>query len=108
MRNPYVQIAIGAVLVTISELLLKQGAMAGGLVSGWTWVGISTYLVSFASWLYVLRHLPLSIAYPLINIVHITIPLAAWLILGEDITTQRWLGIAFVFVGTVLTARSEK
>jgi hypothetical protein len=52
--NPYLQIGIGAVLVTVSEVLLKMGAdaapqmarlpmwMSGvaALASGWTWAGI--------------------------------------------------------------------
>jgi drug/metabolite transporter (DMT)-like permease len=108
VRNAYVQIAIGALLVTASELLLKKGAIAGGLASGWTWIGILTYMLSFASWLYVLRHLPLSIAYPLISVVHLLVPLGAWLILGEMIPGQRWIGIACVFCGVVMAGASEK
>ena len=106
-RNPYVQIAIGALLVTASELLLKTGAMHGAMLSPFTWMGIVTYLLSFASWLYVLRHMPLSIAFALINIVHVLVPLGAWLILGESISVQRWMGIALVLCGTILVARSE-
>jgi drug/metabolite transporter (DMT)-like permease len=108
VKNPYVQIAIGALLVTISELLLKKGAVAGGLTSGWTWIGITTYILSFLSWLYVLRHLPLSVAYPLISVVHLLVPLGAWLILGEMISTRRWIGIACVFTGVVMAGAAEK
>jgi drug/metabolite transporter (DMT)-like permease len=103
--NPYLQIGIGALLVTVSELLLKKGAMSGALASGWTWLGIVTYLLSFASWLYVLRHLPLSIAFALINVVHVLVPLGAWAILGETISMQRWIGIACVLCGTVLVSQ---
>jgi hypothetical protein len=42
LRGAYAAIAIGALLATASELLLKQGAMHGGLASGWTWCGIVT------------------------------------------------------------------
>jgi len=108
VRKAYVLIAIGALLVTASELLLKKGAVANGLASGWTWIGILTYLLSFACWLYVLRHLPLSVAYPLISVVHLLVPLGAWLILGEIISVRRWAGILCVFSGVVLAARSEK
>jgi drug/metabolite transporter (DMT)-like permease len=104
--NPYVQIAVGATLVTVSELLLKQGAMRGGLLSATTWLGILTYILSFPSWLYVLRHIALSIAFALINVVHVLVPLGAWLLLGETISLQRWMGIALVFCGTLLVAKS--
>lgn len=112
--NPYMQIAVGAVLVTASELLLKKGASAspGGsffgiepLASLWTWAGIVTYILSFASWLYVLRLVPLGIAFSLINVVHVLVPLGSWVLLGEAVTLKRWAGIALVFSGIILIAR---
>ena len=106
MKNPYFQIAVGALLITASELLLKHGAMHGALLSGWTWLGILTYILSFGSWLYVLRHLPLSIAYGLITIVQVLVPLGAWFFLGESISLHRWIGIACVLLGAVIVAQS--
>jgi drug/metabolite transporter (DMT)-like permease len=112
--NPYVQIAIGAVLVTASELLLKKGATASpgaswfgvdALGSIWTWAGIVTYVLSFVSWLYVLRFVPLGIAFSLISAVHVLVPLASWLLLAERVTGARWVGIGLVFAGIVLIAR---
>ena len=98
----YVAIGAGALLVTISELFLKTGAMHGALLSPWTWCGIVTYILSLLCWLYVLRQLPLSIAYALISIVQVLVPLGAWLFLGETISLHRWAGIALVLCGTLL------
>jgi len=106
MKSPYLWIAIGALFVTASELLLKTGATRGALLSGWTWLGILTYILSFASWLYVLRKLPLSIAYGLMTIVQALVPLGAWIFLREQISPMRWVGIACVLCGTLLVARS--
>jgi len=115
--NAYVQLAIGAVLVTASELLLKRGAISptpiriaawtgiAALGSGWTWLGIVSYILSFISWIQVLRTLPLSVAFPAINVVHILVPLGAWLFLGETIHTQRWVGILLVVLGIVLLVK---
>ena len=118
--DPYVQLGLGALLVTGSELLLKKGATSGApmppsvawlgvgaLASAWTWLGIVTYILSFASWLYVLRHLPLSVAFGLLSIVHVLVPLGAWSILGETISLRCWIGIGLVLCGTVLIARTE-
>jgi len=117
--NPYVQLGFDAVLVTTAELLLKKGALGGfklpkniawmgvgALASGWTWIGILAYLLSFACWLYVLRHIPVSIAFGLINIAQVLVPLGAWMFLGERIFPMRWVGIASVLIGTVLVART--
>jgi drug/metabolite transporter (DMT)-like permease len=106
VRRAYVFIGIGALLITISEVLLKKGATHGALLSGWTWMGIVTYVLSFICWLYVLRHLPLSIAYGLITIVQVLVPLGAWIFLGESISVQRWVGIACVLAGTLVVAQS--
>jgi drug/metabolite transporter (DMT)-like permease len=102
LRSAYTAIAVGALLITASELLLKQGAMTGGLASGWTWCGIVTYILSFLCWLYVLRRLPLSVAYALISVVQVLVPLGAWIFLGETISAHRWIGIGFVLCGTLL------
>ena len=116
--NPYVQIGIGAVLVTLSEVLLKKGADAAphiarlpawisgvaALASGWTWAGIVLYLLSFASWLHVLRFVPLTIAFSLINAVHMLVPLGAFFILHEKISGQRWMGIVLILGGIILVA----
>jgi drug/metabolite transporter (DMT)-like permease len=112
--NPYVQIAVGALLVTVSELMLKRGATAAAgsswtginaLGSAWTWGGILTYILSFASWLYVLRHVPLAIAFALINAVHVLVPLGSWAWLGEHVSPSRWAGIILVLIGIIVIAR---
>src|SRR3954462_228224 len=115
--NPYVQIAIGAVLVAASELLLKMGASATAenqlppwlraigvtaLASKWTWLGIISYLLSFASWLYVLKRLPLGLAFALINIVHVLVPIGARVFLHEPIPVRRWMGSALILAGIIV------
>jgi multidrug transporter EmrE-like cation transporter len=115
LLNAYVQIALGALAVTASELLMKSGASAqrgnigvfgiAALANGRTWLGILCYCASFASWVYVLRTVPLAIAYALINVVHVLIPLGCWFFLAEAISPQRWLGIALVLAGLLLVVK---
>jgi len=62
-------------------------------------------IASFISWLYVLRFIPLTIAYPLSNLVHVLIPLSSWFFLDEIISTQRWCGIALVLIGVLIVAK---
>ena len=114
--NPYVQIGVGAVLVSVSEVLLKKGADAAphlarlpqwingisALASGWTWLGILLYIASFASWIYVLRFVPLTVAFSLINAVHVLVPVGAWLLLREHVPIQRWAGIGLILAGIIM------
>ncbi|MBV9464192.1 MAG: EamA family transporter [Verrucomicrobiae bacterium] len=116
--HPYLQILFGAVAVTLSELLLKRGAAqtaaeAGrvdwtginSLGSGWVWLAILFYVLSFVSWLHVLRHVPLNVAFNLINITHVLVPVSSWIFLHERLPSIRWWGIALILIGITVIAK---
>lgn len=118
LRSPWLQLAISTVAVAISELFQKRGAMATAHLSdqwGWTglttlasplvWIGMLLTILSFITWLYAIKHLPLSVAFPASQAVHVLIPLSSWLILGERINATRWCGIALLLCGLTLVAR---
>ena len=116
--NPWLQLTLSVVCVFVSELLLKRGASdtanpaqawswtgVTGLASPLVWSGIIFVIISFISWLYVLRYIPLTIAFPLSRVVDILVPLGCWFFLGEAISTRRWCGIALVVIGLAVTAK---
>lgn len=101
-----------------SELLLKRGASeTADLNQSWSWTGITglvsplvwwaifLIVLSFLSWLYVLRFIPLTIAFPLSRVVDVLVPLSCWIILGETISPRRWCGIALVVIGLAIVAK---
>jgi len=113
-----VELALSVLCVFVSELLLKRGASdtanlaqawswtgVTGLASPLVWLGIIFVIISFISWLYVLRYIPLTIAFPLSRVVDILVPLGCWFFLGEAISTRRWCGIALVVIGLAVTAK---
>jgi drug/metabolite transporter (DMT)-like permease len=117
-RNPWLHLAISVSCVAIYELLLKRGAAEtadpnstwswtgiSGLGSIYVWIAIAFVILSLVTWLNVLRYLPLSIAFPISQAVHVLVPIGSWLILGENIVTLRWIGIAFVSLGLALVAK---
>ena len=115
--NPWFVLVLETLLVTASEVFLKVGAsetrrVAGwewtglmSLASVWIWVGIVFVILSFLCWIYVLRHIPLSIAFPLSNVVHVLVPLSCWIFLGEHISAVRWCGIGIVIFGLAVVAQ---
>jgi len=116
--NPWLQLSLSVVCVLVSEFLLKRGATdvaepdtaiswtgINGLASPLVWWAILLIIASFISWLYVLRYVPLTVAYPLSRIVDVLVPLGCWFFLGELITTLRWCGIALVIIGLALVAK---
>ena len=116
--NPWLQLALSVLCVLASELLLKRGATQvadpnsalswtgiNGLASPLVWWAILLVMVSFASWLYVLKYIPLTIAFPLSRVVDVLVPISCWIFLGEIISVRRWCGIAVVIIGLALVAK---
>lgn len=116
--NPWFQLGVSVLCVLVSELLLKRGATETahlsqtwswtgitGLASSLVWLGILFVIASFLSWLYVLKYIPLSIAFPLSRVVDVLVPLSCWLILGEHMSARRWIGIALVVIGLAIVAK---
>lgn len=118
LANPWLHLWVSIACVTIYELLLKRGAAEtanlsptwswtglSGLASIYVWIAIVFVILSLVTWLHVLRYIPLSIAFPISQTVHVLVPLGSWLILGENIVTLRWIGIAFVSLGLAVVAK---
>lgn len=116
LLNPYLQLFLTVALVTIAELFLKQGAMGtapektdwlglSSLSSPHVWIGAVLLVLSSVTWILVLRVLPLYLAFTLSSVVHVTIPVCSWLVLGEAIHPIRWTGIALVLAGIWIIAR---
>jgi undecaprenyl phosphate-alpha-L-ara4N flippase subunit ArnF len=114
--NPWLLLVFEVVFVTASETFLKVGASKTQRVAGWEWAGllalgsiwiwcaIALVILSFLCWIYVLKYIPLSIAFPLSNVVHVLVPLSCWIFLGEHISPRRWCGIAIVILGVAVVA----
>jgi undecaprenyl phosphate-alpha-L-ara4N flippase subunit ArnF len=116
--NPWLQLGLSIACVFVSELLLKRGASevaepesafswtgVNGLASPLVWWAILLIIASFISWLYVLRYIPLSVAYPLSRVVDVLVPLGCWFFLREEISALRWSGIVLVVTGLALVAK---
>lgn len=119
-KNPYLHLILNALSVTVSEVCLKLGAdeTAGQALAPWiSWLGLHSlgslwviigivfYILSFAFWLNALRHVPLNIAFNLVNISYVSVPLACAILLGEHIGLLRAVGILLVSMGIYIIAR---
>jgi len=53
-------------------------------------------------WIYVLRHVPLTVAYPFMALTFCAVPLLAWLLLGETLNIRYYLGTIFIVIGLLV------
>jgi multidrug transporter EmrE-like cation transporter len=110
---------LATLIATLGQLLLKTGMRQVGPISGsdlsnpfpllltvftnpWILIAIPIYVAGFLMWLIVLSKLDLSHAYPFLAVTYVLVPLLSWLLLGEQVPSMRWIGIAVICVGLVL------
>jgi multidrug transporter EmrE-like cation transporter len=117
LLNPYLQLVLTVALVTVAEILLKQGTTETATVENTDWLGLSSLpsprvwmgaallALSSGTWILVLRKMQLYLAFTLSSVVHVTIPVASWLVLGEQIHAVRWTGITLLLAGIWIIAR---
>ncbi|MDF5709265.1 MAG: EamA family transporter [Nostoc sp. S4] len=53
-------------------------------------------------WLYVLRTVPLSKAFPVLGLMYALIPIASHHLLKEKVVFSQWLGISIIITGVIL------
>jgi multidrug transporter EmrE-like cation transporter len=112
--NAFLQIGVSVALAAAAQVFLKLGTAqksngslfnVAALNSHWVWLGILSMLLSLVSWLYALRSVPLLIAFNLAAATHVIVPIASWVLLGEQIPPIRWLGILIVTLGVFVIAQ---
>ncbi len=112
MANYAVIITVVAVLA-IGQLLFKTVAVRLGDRGFLTLIDDPKTLMIFISslvlyglatigWIWGLRTIPLSTAYLFMSLAFILVPLAAWFVLGEPISTRFILGTALIVIGIVV------
>lgn len=105
-----------------AQLMLKHGMMSLGelsfaganpvvkilqiVFSPWVFAGLTMFVVSMASHLYVLSKVELSFAYPFLSLAYVAVAVLAYVLFREDINSWRIAGIGFICIGTVLIAQS--
>jgi multidrug transporter EmrE-like cation transporter len=105
-----------------AQIMLKQGMMSLGPLSftsdtivqrvfqiifnPWVFIGLTTFVISMASHLFVLSKVDLSFAYPFLSLAYVVVAVVAWLVFKEDLGAYKIMGIMLICAGTILIAQS--
>src|SRR5262252_4819584 len=73
----------------------------------WVLIGVSLLIGFFIMYLTALSRLDLSYVLPMTASTYILTALVAWLVLGESVSINRWVGTAVVSIGILLVGRGE-
>lgn len=94
-------------MISAGQILFKFAATISNqdegnlwsLINGHSVLAIVLYALSTGVWLYVLREVPLSRAYPMISLSFVIVPILAWLLIGEPYNMKMVGGSAFIVLG---------
>lgn len=100
-------IMLVSLLSCAAQLCQKQAATLGarqGKKHLLMWIALSLLLLGVAMlvWLWVLRLVPVSVAYPMLSINFVLVAVAARLIWQESYTLQQWIGTLAIVAGVAL------
>ena len=121
--NALLLIIISVVIAVVGQLVLKVGAEGVGQVNLGKWESIRHFLLALISspqvllglalfglsaviWLVVLSRVDLSYAYPMVAIGYVLTLILSRLLLNEDVSLTRWIGVAIICLGVLITSRS--
>ncbi len=119
---PWILIAISVLTGVAGQTAIKLGvgqpktaSAAAGLLgllgvifsSPLVLLGLVLYGVGALAWIAVLARLNLSYAYPFLALNFVLITIISRVVLGENVPTLRWLGIAVICAGIFVVARSS-
>lgn len=110
--------SIQSLLLVLGQVTLKLSLQKMGAFS-WTWqffVSVFSNLwflacgLAFGSasilWMYILKHYPLSIAYPLTSVSYVIGMLAAIVVFREQVPAIRWVGLILIIIGVILIQKT--
>lgn len=85
-----------------SSLVVKAWLM---LTSPFVFLGLALYGVGTVLWLFALKQMDLSLAYPFVGVSFIFVLLFSLLFLGESFQWNRFIGSLVIIVGIVILSR---
>jgi drug/metabolite transporter (DMT)-like permease len=87
----------------ISNILPLISALALNL---FVLTGVLLHILALFTWLYVLRHVEVSYAYPFISMGFVVVLLLSYLLFNESINIYRICGVALIIIGIFLIGKS--
>lgn len=56
-------------------------------------------------WMYIIKHFPLSMAYPLVSLSYVFGLLAAMFVFHEQVGFSKWVGVLFIIAGCIIISK---
>lgn len=78
------------------------------LVNHWYWFELLALALQALFWIYVLRHLRLSVAYPVMALIYAINLGWSWLLFNETVTVTNVIGCGIIITGVIMATSSRR
>lgn len=111
MTLSYVALGCAIVLGVVGQLLLKAGAGADSLVAQLvalpSILGLGFYAVAALCYMFALREIPVSVAFPSVSLSYALVVGAAYVFEDEPLGWMNVAGVVFICTGVLLVASQK-
>lgn len=98
--------------ISIGQLLFKKAASVlpenpgpiDWLFNGWLITSLVLYAITTVGWVWILRSVPLHLAYPFMGLAFVIVPTLAWYFLKEPLHWQTIAGGLLIMAGVALAS----
>ena len=98
--------------ISLGQVLFKKAASSLPSVltwqafafNGWLVSSLALYGLTTLGWVWILRNVPLHLAYPFMGLAFLIVPTLAWIFLGEPLHWRTLAGGALILAGVALAA----
>ena len=100
--------------ISSGQLLFRKAALSlsgknnilDWLTNEWLFLALALYGFTTLGWIWILREVPLYLAYPFMGLAFLLVPLLSWIFLGEPLRWQTLAGGALIMAGVALASFS--
>lgn len=85
-----------------SDSKTKGNFLLGIFLKPIIWFGFLLWTIEVITWIFVLQHAPLNIAFPMTSLAYCGTVIAAKFILKEHVSLIRWIGTIFITLGVAI------
>jgi small multidrug resistance pump len=105
----YLALAVAILFGVVAQILLKSGAdgytLLAQLLAPQSVIGLALYAVAAICYMYALRKIPVSVAFPSGSLSYVLVAGAAYWLFDEPLGCSKLAGVALICAGVFLVAR---
>lgn len=98
--------------IAVGQILFKKAALNIPVATDWqAWVfngslvgALALYGLTTLFWIWILRHVPLHLAYPFMGLAFLIVPLLENLVFGSTLHLRTFLGGGLILIGVMIAA----